>query len=164
MKGLSFLKRLNKEGKLKLVEPSAEISKSYLIKSDNCLKSASVLYKEKLYENSVAEAYYSMYNAVLSLLFRCGIKCESHSAAILILGEIFGMDDLKGKLSFAKKERIDKQYYVSDPESIRVTEEANEKMLADAEDFALRIKSFLGRIKTGEVKVYQKILEEKLKG
>src|SRR3989338_5651240 len=107
---------------------------------------------------------YSMYNAVLSLLFRCGIKCENHSAAILILGEVFGMDDLKGKLSFAKKERIDKQYYVSDPESIRVTEEANEKMLADAEDFALRIKSFLGRIKTGEVKVYQKILEEKLKG
>lgn len=163
MTGLDFLKKLNKEGRLKLVEPSAEISRSYLIKSDNCIKSARILHNEGLHENSVAEAYYSMYNAVLSLLFRCGIKCENHSAAIIILDEVFGMDELKSKLSFAKKERIDKQYYTSDTESARLTEEAAGKMLEDAEDFALKIKSFLGRIKTGEVKDYQKVLEEKIK-
>ena len=163
MAGLDFLKKLNKEGKLKIVEPSSYISESYLAKSDNCLKSARVLHKEGLYENSVAEAYYSMYNSSLSLLFRCGIKCENHSAAVIVLGEIFGMPELKDKLSSAKEERIDKQYYVADPESAEAAKEAAEKMMKDAEDFVIKLKFFLSRIKAGEIRNYQKILEDKIK-
>ena len=163
MAGLDFLKKLNKEGKLKIVEPSSYISESYLVKSDNCLKSARVLHKEGLYENSVAEAYYSMYNSSLSLLFRCGIKCENHSAAVIILGEVFGMHELKDNLSSAKEERIDKQYYIADPESAEATKEAAEKMMKDAEDFVIKLKLFLSRIKTGEIKNYQKMLEDKIK-
>ena len=163
MAGLGFLRKLSKEGKLKIVEPSDNISKSYTIKSDNCLRAAKVLQKEGLYENSVSEAYYSMYNSVISLMFKCGIRCENHSAAIIILNEIFDMNELKGKLSSAKKERIDKQYYVADPESAKITEEVSAKMVKDAEDFVLNLKFFLGRIKTGEIKNYQKMLEDKIK-
>ena len=163
MAGLDFLRKLNKQGKLKIVEPSSYISESYLVKSDNCLKSARVLHKEGLYENSVAEAYYSMYHSVLSLLFRCGIKCENHSAAVIILNEIFDMHELKDKLYSAKEERIDRQYYVADPESAKTTKEAAEKMMKDAEDFVIKLKFFLGRIKAGEIRNYQKMLEDKIK-
>lgn len=100
------------------------------------------------------------------LFYLCCSYAESNAKTILqllLLGEIFGMNDLKDKLSFAKKERIDKQYYVSDPESMKLSEEAAGKMLTDAEDFTLKIKSFLGRIKTGEAKDYQKTLQEKIK-
>ena len=48
MAGLGFLRKLSKEGKLKIVEPSDNISKSYTIKSENCLRAAKVLQKVKL--------------------------------------------------------------------------------------------------------------------
>ena len=94
MKKLNFLDKLKKEKKLELVDESKEISDSYILKSDNCLRSAKVLFKEKLYENAVSEAYYAMYNSVLSLFFRCGIKCENHTASIILLDKLFHLNDV----------------------------------------------------------------------
>lgn len=72
----SLIKKLLNQGKIKLVEPSKEISFSYLEKSRGCLKSARLLNENKLIENSISMSYYAMYNSVLSLLFRVGIKSE----------------------------------------------------------------------------------------
>ena len=83
MKKQGFLSKLAKEGKLGVIEPSDNISQAYDTKSGNCLKSAKILFNAKIYENSVSEAYYAMYNSVLSLLFKCGIKSDNHSAAII---------------------------------------------------------------------------------
>ena len=49
--------------------------------------------------------------SVLALFFATGIKCENHSAAIILLDEIFGIDN--SAIKSAKSERIDKQYYVA---------------------------------------------------
>jgi len=38
-------------------------------------------------------AYYSMYYSVLALFFATGIKCENHTAAIILLREIFAIDN-----------------------------------------------------------------------
>ena len=52
-----------------------------------------------------------MYYSVLALFFATGIKCENHTAAIILLDDIFGIDN--SALVSAKSERIDKQYYVA---------------------------------------------------
>ena len=75
MKNLDFLNKLKKEKLLKIIEFSDEISKSYLIKSEKCIKVAQLAFNAGIYENAISEAYYSIYNTVLSLFFKCGIKC-----------------------------------------------------------------------------------------
>src|SRR3989344_6615258 len=113
MRKLSFLSKLKKEGKLELVEPSEEICKSYIEKADNCLKSAKLLLQNSLYENSVSMSYYAMYNSLTALLFKIGMKCENHAGSIVLFKELLGRADLFKIISFAKEDRIDKQYYVT---------------------------------------------------
>ena len=108
MKKISFLIKLKKEGKLKAVEPGEEIKESYQQKSRNSLKSAQILLQNRQIEDAVPLAYYSMYYVLTALLFKVGIKCENHSASIIILKELFRIDD--SAISFAKTERVDKQY------------------------------------------------------
>ncbi len=110
MKKSDFFSRLQEEGKLQLVPPSEDIMTSYLKKSDSHLISAKLLLENVRLEESVSLTYYSMYYMLLSLFFRAGIKCENHSAAIILLKELFNIDN--SLISYAKKERIDKQYYV----------------------------------------------------
>ena len=134
-----FLNKLKKEEKLELVEPSEEICNSYSEKSVNCLKSAKLLLQNNLYENSIGQSYYAMYNILLALLFRVGIKCENHGGSILLLKLLFSENDLYTLISDAKKERIDKQYYVT-TEKDEITKEIAEELLNDAENFILKMK------------------------
>ncbi len=131
-----FLNKLKKEEKLGLVEPSEDICSSYSKKSVNCLKSAKLLLKNNLYENSISMSYYAMYNLLLALLFRVGIKCENHGGSILLLKLLFEKNELYKQISDAKKERIDKQYYVTS-EKDEITKEVAEELLNNAEDFVL---------------------------
>ena len=113
MKKPDFLVKLRKEGRLELVERSEEICASYLEKAENCLKSARIPFQNDLYENSISMSYYAMYNSLTALLFKIGVKCENHAGSILLLRFLFNRPDLSNVISRAKKERIDKQYYVS---------------------------------------------------
>jgi uncharacterized protein (UPF0332 family) len=105
-----FLKRLHKQGALQVVAPSDEVKTAYLRKSDSFLASAQLLLDNERFEESVSMAYYRMYYAVLALFFATGIKCENHTAAIILLDDVFGIDS--SALESAKSERLDKQYYV----------------------------------------------------
>lgn len=134
-----FLNKLKKEKKLSLVEPSEEICDSYSEKSANCLKSAKLLLQNNLFENSIGMLYYAMYNLLLALLFRVGIKCENHGGSILLLKLLFEEDDLYNLISDAKKERIDKQYYVT-TEKDEITKDIADELLTNAEDFVLKMK------------------------
>ena len=139
MKRNNFLSKLKEEEKLELVEPSEEICGSYSEKSANCLKSAKLLLQNNLYENSIETSYYAMYNLLIALLFRAGIKCENHGGSILLLKLLFEENELFKLISDAKKERIDKQYYVT-IEKDEITKEIAEELLNDAEDFVLKMK------------------------
>ena len=134
-----FLNKLKKEKKIELVEPSEDICNSYSDKSTNCLKSAKLLLQNNLYENSVGMSYYAMYNQLTALLFRTGIKCENHAGSILLLKLLFGEEELFKIISDAKKERIDKQYYVI-TEKDEITKEIAVELLNNAEDFVLKMK------------------------
>jgi uncharacterized protein (UPF0332 family) len=76
---------------------------------------------------------------VMALFFRNGIKCENHSATILLLKEMFDIDN--STLSQAKKERIDKQYYVETSAS----REDDEDLIRTADIFILHILDVIAR-------------------
>jgi uncharacterized protein (UPF0332 family) len=102
---------LYKDKALQLVAPNAEVKMAYLKKSESYLASARLLHEGERFEESVSLAYYSMYYSVLALFFATGIKCENHTAAIILLADLFGIDN--SAIESAKSERIDKQYYVA---------------------------------------------------
>lgn len=151
MKNPGFLRKLWREGKLVVVEPSDDVKESYLAKADNCLKSAKILLQSGLYENSVGEAYYGMYNCLSALLYKVGIKCENHSASIILLGTLFGAGSLARTISLAKRERIDKQYYVESRQKAKVTEGSCRGMILKTEDFIIKMKILIGRISVDDV-------------
>jgi len=147
----SFLTKLKNERKLELVEPSGEICSSYTEKANNCLKSAKLLLQSNLFENSVSMSYFTMYNSSTALLFKVGIKCENHAGSILVFKKLFGRKDLFKIISFAKEERIDKQYYVTSEKNFVLTKESAEDMVVKAEDFLVKMKLIISEINNEEI-------------
>ncbi len=152
MKKLSFLTKLKRKEVLELVEPSEEISKSYLIKSDKCIKVAELAYSAGIYENSVSEAYYSIYNSVLSLFFKCGIKCENHSAAVKLIKKIFELDELHDIFSEFKTDRIDNQYYVPVTDSEPINKEKCSERIKTAKEFNIKILAYANNLNIQQIK------------
>lgn len=152
MKRQNFLNKILEEGKLELIEPSEEMKLSYLQKAENCLKSAKILFQNQLYENSTSEAYYCMYNSLLALLFKVGIKSENHSASIIILKDLFKERVLYEIISFAKEERIDKQYYIESQQTVKVTKNSCNDMIIKAEDFLVKMKLIISQLNNEKVK------------
>lgn len=145
-----FLSKLIRERKIEVVQPSSEICESYLGKSNNCLKSAKILLKEGIYENSIINSYYAMYDSVLALFFKCGIKCENHSGAVIVLSEGFRLEKFSKLLEESKGLRLDSQYYVSNG-----TSEADfafaEKSIVFAESFVLELRAVIININNSEI-------------
>lgn len=155
---MNFLAKLKKEGKLKAVELSEEVKESYLEKSDSNLICAKLLLDNDRLEEAVYLAYYSMYNSLLALLFRIGIKSENHAASIILLRKLFELDD--SDISFAKKERVDKQYYVD----FHVTKDEVKDLIEKAEEFNKRILDFLSKLTNERVKGYQEKFKKLIRG
>ena len=147
MKKSNFLIKLKKQGKLELVSPSDDVCNSYIKKAEDSLKSARVLLQNNLYENSVSMSYYTMYHSLTALLFKVGIKCENHSGSIILLKNLFGRMDLYKTIKFAKKERIDKQYYVD----FILTKESAIDLIRRAEDFLVKIKLTIKNIRNEDI-------------
>jgi len=150
MKRRSFLSKLKKEDKLELIDSSNEVCESYVAKASDCLKSAKLLVQNNLYENSISMAYYSMYNMLTALLFKVGVKCENHAGAIILLKKLFEEGNLYKTISSAKKERIDKQYYVTSKQ-YKLTKMAAQDMIADAENFLVEVRLLITNFKSSEI-------------
>ncbi len=157
MKKSDFFNRLHEEGKLQIISPSEEIMSSYLKKSESHLASAKLLLKNDRLEESVSLTYYSMYYMLLSLFFRVGIKCENHSAAIILLKELFNVDN--SLISYAKKERIDKQYYVD----FKIVKEEVEELIQAAEVFDSKILDFIEKLNSEKIAEFRIKMETLLK-
>jgi len=100
-----------------------------------------------------------MYNSLTALLYKTGIKCENHSAAIVLLRNLFEEEELYKLISKAKEERIDKQYYVPSKKTEEETKESAEKMLEDAEKFITEIKLLIRKMSTADVEKTRKKFE-----
>lgn len=148
----NFLDRLKEEKVLEIVESSEEISKSYLIKSENCLRVAKLAFNAGIYENAVSEAYYSIYNAAQTLFFKCGIKCENHSAAVILIRKLFGLEDLYLIFSDFKQDRIDNQYYVTGTSNEAATKENCEERIKVAQKFNAKLRAYMEHLNLEDIK------------
>ena len=92
-----------------------------------------------------------MYNILTALLFRTGIKCENHAASIILLKDLFNKFDLFKIISFAKEERIDKQYYITSQSSLISTKDSAKDLLYKAEDFAIQVKLLKNNLNTEQI-------------
>jgi len=147
---MNFLIKLKKEGKLELVESSEEIKESYLEKSESNIISAKILLKNNRLEEAISLAYYSMYHILVALLFKTGIKSENHSASIILLKKIFEIDN--SDIFFAKKERIDKQYYID----FNITKTDVQDSIQNAENFNKELRDFISKLNNEKIKNYIK--------
>ncbi len=95
---------------------------------------------------------------VLALLFKTGIKCENHSGAIILLKKLYNLEN--NAIEVAKKERIDKQYYVDF--SISKTEVKD--LLLSAEEFNAGILEYTERMCWSDVDRLQKTFHELVQG
>jgi len=139
------LGKLYKKEILQLIESSDELKASYLLKSESNLASAKILLQNNKLEESVGLAYYSMYHSVTALLFKAGIKCENHAAAIILLKKLFDIDNTE--ISFAKSERVDKQYYVD----FHITREEVAQVINVSEKFNKHLLDFISRISQKDI-------------
>ncbi len=146
MKKIQFISQLIKEHKIRLMEPSTDISVAYDKKSENSLNAAKVLLKESLLEDATVSAYYAMYHKLLSLLYHIGVKCENHSGAIILMKEIFDLDNRY--IFLAKKDRVDKQYYVN----FKTTRKEVSELIEEAERFMANISLYVDKINLQEEK------------
>ncbi len=140
MRKQGFLNKLHHEGKIRIVEPCVQVQEAYRKKSESYLASAKILFENGRLEETISMAYYSMYYMVLALLFATGIKCENHSGAIILLENLYGIDNTR--IAAAKRERIDKQYYVDfaiTVEDVRDSIEETEAFYADLLDYMERL-------------------------
>lgn len=150
MKKIKFLISLKREKKLGFVEPSDEMKNSYILKSESNLISSKILFENNRFEEAIALTYYSMYHMLTALLFKTGIKCENHSASIILLKELFDIDNFD--ISSAKKERIDKQYYTD----FYVNKQEVVNAIKNAEIFNSKLLDFISRITNTKVELYRK--------
>jgi uncharacterized protein (UPF0332 family) len=144
-----FLRDLFTERKIQIVNPSEDVASAYVKKSTSHLASAILLRDNGHYEEAVSMAYYSMYHSVMALFFRTGIKCENHSAAIILLKEVYEIDTTA--LSDAKRERIDMQYYVE----TAATRKDVEDLIHTAELFNAHLLDILERISNEKITKYR---------
>lgn len=146
MKKLTFLDRLKAEKSLRIIEPSDEICKSYLIKSDKCSRVAKLAFNAGIYENAVSEAYYSIYNTVTALFYKCGIRCENHSAAVLLIKQLFHLPALYATFSEFKKDRIDNQYYTPIKNIEPITKEKCDERLKTVQKFCAELRAHMEKL------------------
>ena len=118
-------------------------------KSESNLASAKILLENERLEESVSLAYYSMYNMLTAILFQVGIKCENHTASIILLNALFGIDN--NNISSAKEERIDKQYYVD----FNVTREDTVELIETAEEFNKNLFDFSSKMNSQKIKDFR---------
>ena len=160
MKKSSFLDKLKGERTLETVEPSEEISKSYLIKSEKCSQVAKLAFGAGIYENAVSEAYYSIYNAVTALFCKCGIKCENHSAAVILIGDLFRLAELHKIFFEFKKDRIDNQYYICALDTEPITKERCDERLKTAQRLRAELRAYMERLTLEDIERVRKELSE----
>jgi len=135
---LRWCKRQNKG--IRIVNPSENLTKAYLEKSRNALKSMEVNANAGITEWAISTAYYARYFAVYALLSRIGVRCEIHDCTIALFNYLFGsamQADMVEQLRQSKQDRIDAQYY---SRTIRV--DLND-LTSQAKQFVLEIEKLI---------------------
>lgn len=101
--------KIQKRG-ISLIERNENLSNSYLKEAYESFSA----YLRNIGKWKVITGYYACYNALYSILMKCGIKSEIHDCTIKLMS-LFNFD--KEEISFLedlKSKRIDSQYYLKE--------------------------------------------------
>ena len=135
---------------IKLIEPSDNLSLSYMQMADNAL---GTMNRERKYNLTfaISAGYYSMYYSLYSVLMKLGIKCEIHSCTLefmkVLLSEFYTKEDFK-IISKAFDLRNIAQYYV---DKVIDTKESD-MIMSKAPLFVNTSKDVLSKINESDVK------------
>ena len=99
---------------IKIVKPSENLTRAYLEKSKNALKSMEINAEAGITEWAVSTSYYAKYFAVYALLAKIGAKCEIHDCTIALFEYLFSdsiPEEIINELKHSKEDRVEMQYY-----------------------------------------------------
>lgn len=148
MKNVKFLIKLKKEGKINLMASSEEVKESYLKDSESYFISSKMLFKDNRLKESTQLIYFSVYYSILALLFRIGIKSENHACSIILLKEIFDLDN--SFVLMLQKKRVGTYY----PDFELEKQELN-KLIQKAEEFNIGLFDFISKLTNEQIKIYR---------
>jgi len=98
----------NQKRGISLIEPKAHLDESYIKESEKDLEEIKGVGNKW----KVIIAYYSCYEALYSLLMKCGIKSEIHDCSIALM-DLLGFEEKEiNFLKDLKKAREGNQYYL----------------------------------------------------
>ena len=143
---------------IKLIEPSDNLSLSYMKMSEDAL---GTMNRERKYNLTfaISACYYSMYYSLYSVLMKLGVKCEIHSCTLefmkVLLAEFYTKEDFK-LISKAFDLRNIAQYYV---DKVIDTKESD-MIMNKAPLFVNTSKDILSRINESNVKLIRDALNK----
>lgn len=142
---------------LRLVEPSENLSRSYIKEAKSSLERAEKDFKDGDLLWTTVVIYYAEYYSLYSFLQRIGMKCENHFCSILAITFLLGEDKTE-IINQHKEKRIDAQYY------IKVDKEKEiEKMLKEAKMFVSMFDEIISNIDEEEINNYRNKLKNFIK-
>jgi uncharacterized protein (UPF0332 family) len=142
---------LSQKKGISIIEIKNHLSEDYIKEADETLESMlKISGKWKL-----ITAYYSCYNALYSILMKCGVSSEIHSCSIKLMDFFDFSVKEKEFLTDLKDKRIQSQYYLK---SITFSKEKEVK------DFILKCKVINNQLSEIKITKIRKDLENKLKG
>lgn len=102
---------------IKIAKSSENLTKAYLKKSKNALKSMEINAEAGITEWAVSTSYYAKYFAVYALLVKIGAKCEIHDCTITLFEYLFSHsipEEIIKELKHSKEDRVEMQYYTQE--------------------------------------------------
>jgi len=135
-----------KKNGIELVEQKEHLNKSYLAESEEDFEEI-----EKVGDKwKVIIAYYSCYEALYSILMKCGIKSEIHGCTFELMN-LFGFaDDEKTFLIDLKEAREGNQYYLKNNKL---------KQEKSVKEFILKCKEISNDLNQDKIKEIRKVIE-----
>ncbi len=146
---------------IKLIEPSENLSQSYMKMSENAL---GTMNREKEYNLvfAISAGYYSMYYSLYSILMKIGIRCEIHSCTLKFMEKV-----LEGLYSKEEIKTISKAFDIRNIAQYYVDKVINTKdidfVIAQSPLFVNKSKEILYKMNEKDVTVLRKKFEELIK-
>ena len=145
----------NKNG-IKLIEPNANMSNSYLKMAEESIYVLNGVKNSRIW--LATTTYYIFYYSLYSLMLRIGVKCEIHACSLEFMKkcliEYYDETDMK-MIEKAFLVRIDLQYYSDRPVDERVINETSKY----CKDFYIKTKDIISKITETQIDSVRKKLK-----
>jgi uncharacterized protein (UPF0332 family) len=152
-----YLKWCLKQNKgIKIIKPSENLTRVYLKKSKNALKSMEINAEVGITEWAVSTSYYAKYFAVYALLAKIGAKCEIHDCTIALFEYLFSdsvPEEVIKELKRSKEDRIEMQYYTQE-----ITVDL-EQLMKETKKFVLHIENVIDNLNPEKTMALKKKLQ-----